>query len=66
MPGIANGFCSKEDAIKVKKFFTSVSKIILGYELSLKQTIERINTCSALNDKKLKEFDEVLRQRYSR
>ena len=65
MPSIANGFCSKEDAMKVKKFFTSVSKIIPGYELSLKQTVERINMCSALNNKKLKEFDEVLRQRYS-
>ena len=35
----------------------------VSYKLDLKT--ERINMCSALNDKKLKEFDEVLRQRYS-
>ena len=63
MPGFASGFCSSDRRAEILEFFESQAAIIPGYERSLKQTVETIELCTALKEKKAEELRQALKVR---
>lgn len=63
VPGYGSNFCSLERRNEVKAFMESKADLIPGYERSLRQTLERIELCTALTNAKSEEMVEALASR---
>jgi len=63
MPGTGGAFCSLDRRDEVRDFMTENAAVIPGYERSLAQTLESIELCAALKDKKGAELAAALKAR---
>lgn len=63
VPGYGGGFCSQDRRDEVKAFMQSKADLIPGYERNLKQTLERIELCTALTAEKSNEMIKALAAR---
>lgn len=59
-PFMADGLCSREDAVRVEKFFSPFIESLQGGPRNLSEMVEKINLCAALKERQAQNLPKMV------